>query len=170
MIHSVKIGKYKQPVLYETVAGLSFNCGCIVHNTKNCPNNSSVNMDPNDFARKNENYNHFAGDSPMVHDERPKEKEVAGEEQPQQDENGGRYGPWMVVNRRRQRAPPKKQQPETGPSSSNSRSKQGASGPTVRQTKGNLSQPNKPHPVTVVNKPNSQGPRIHKSQQNSALF
>ncbi|XVF19425.1 hypothetical protein REPUB_Repub11eG0109600 [Reevesia pubescens] len=85
LVQNIKIGRFNQQVMYETVAGLCFSCGCIGHNTTKCPANMKETMERSQTLDKNE-----VGTSTIVQESSP-------------DKSDAKYGPWMVVNRRRPR-------------------------------------------------------------------
>ncbi|OMO53258.1 reverse transcriptase [Corchorus capsularis] len=96
LLHTIKIGKYRQLVLYESVSGLCFKCGCIGHSKNNCPSNSS---DPSGEDLANG----------------PKELSMEGEtvdppeaKSPPNATSSEGYRPWMVVTRRKIKPQPTK--------------------------------------------------------------
>ncbi|XVF24797.1 hypothetical protein REPUB_Repub13aG0158600 [Reevesia pubescens] len=96
LVQNIKIGRFNQQVMYETVAGLCFSCGCIGHNTTKCPANMKETMERSQTLDKNE-----AGTSTIVQESSP-------------DKSDAKYGPWMVVNRRRPRTATRTQTTDQG--------------------------------------------------------
>ncbi|OMO98612.1 Endonuclease/exonuclease/phosphatase, partial [Corchorus olitorius] len=84
LLPRVRIGQHVKNILYESISGLCFKCGCIGHNINVCPSSVSV---PQDKQSDNPN-------SMDVEKETQKSKKEA------------EFGPWMVVSRRK---PPKPQ-------------------------------------------------------------
>jgi len=44
-VPKIRIGKYIQHIMYETITGLCFHCGCIGHNEKQCPLKVNIAID-----------------------------------------------------------------------------------------------------------------------------
>ncbi|OMO71231.1 Zinc knuckle CX2CX4HX4C [Corchorus capsularis] len=160
LIHSVKIGKYRQPVLYESLAGLCFKCGCIGHNEKACPSFISVSSKVN--IPESNPLNFGAGTSSMEDDNTPTEEDNGNSKS---QEPTSQYGPWMVVSRRRQRPVAKKHQTEEEPPSSNGRPKQFANGPNASFKKADNNRPKKDAPTAITQRPNYQKPLETNTQQ-----
>ncbi|OMP00874.1 Endonuclease/exonuclease/phosphatase [Corchorus olitorius] len=87
LLSRVKIGQHKQKVLYESISGLCFGCGCLGHKISNCPvknpDNDNKTMDCDDGNGT------------------PLEQAPASANGVQSSEGEEGYGPWMVVSRRR---------------------------------------------------------------------
>ncbi|OMO81373.1 hypothetical protein COLO4_23636 [Corchorus olitorius] len=115
LLHSVKIGKDKQPILYETISDLCFSCGCIGHNKTNCPNanNQTVVPDPVNGSSQVTPSMENEKDEPIP--VRPgRAAQPADHGEPTSDEpqvgvqNDPTYRPWMVVTKRKNMPPSSK--------------------------------------------------------------
>ncbi|OMO52296.1 Zinc finger, CCHC-type, partial [Corchorus capsularis] len=145
LLPKIKIGKHTQPILYESIAGLCFECGCIGHKSNNCPNKKApIGTMDCDFeaAATSMPSQTIAADEP---------KEVEG------------FGPWMVVSRRKNRGNGNIHRDKTLNNQGNSKNVKGSgpnkgsvAGPSSHNTRRGkevgLGQPNNTKPPTPKTK------------------